>query len=209
VKQWRRVTVLVVAATVACGLLGLGRGVWSEPGQGRPLRIGVVNLTRIWDAYEKQTYLNRKLTQLSKTKESALQEKVDQITQLRQKIQLLAPGSSQRDAAEQELQQVQVESRTLAQLSDQEVRRKYIAYWDVVYNDIQAAVTRLAEAEGYDLILKQVNMGERTANSQVLQGKISGLAVMYVKADLDLTDKVLVMLNDEFAKSPEAKEQAP
>ena len=208
-KYWRRVAVPVVVVAVACGLLGLGRGLWGEPEQGRPLHIGVINLTRIWDGYQKQAYLNGKLTQLSKTKESALQEKVEEITQLRQKIQLLASGSAQREAAEQELQQVQIESRTLAQLSDQEVRRKYIEYWDIVYNDIRTAVARLAETEGYDLILKQVDMGEHTVNSQVLQGKIHGLAVMYARADLDLTDTVLVILNDEFANSAEAKEQAP
>jgi Skp family chaperone for outer membrane proteins len=199
---------VLVAVGVGCALLG--GWAWSQapaqPPAGSGLRVAVVNLTRVWDGCQKRVSLDAKLTQLRETKAQALREKAEEITQLSQKLELLAPGSTQRDQAERELQQKQVENRNLADLSTQEVARKYLEYWDVVYNDICAATDKVAQQEGYDLVLKTVNRRPRTGNLQELQGKIEGMTVLYAAARLDLTEKVLTSLNEEFARTPETKE---
>jgi len=204
-RQWLRATVAVLAVTAVSVLVA--RWVWSAPQEARPLRIGVVNLTRLWEGYQRRLYLDSKLTRFRQQKAQAMQEKQDEIEQLKQKIELLAPGSSQRQEAESELQQKQVEGRTLAELSAKEVARRYFEYWDLVYNDIRAAVRQVAEAEGYDLVLKTVQSKARTTSMQELQGKIEGRSVLYAAARLDITDKVLKVLNENFARSTEAKEQ--
>jgi len=168
--------------------------------------MAVVNLTRVWEGYQKRAFLDARLTQLRESKTQTMREKADDINQLTQKLELLAPGSAQRDQAERDLQQKQVESRTLADLSTQEVARKYLEYWDIVYNDICAATEKVAQQEGDDLVLKTVERKLRTASLPELQGKIEGMTVLYATARLDLTDKVLAVLNEEFAQSPEAKE---
>ena len=170
----------LVALGVGCALLGTRA--WSQapaqPPAGSGLRVAVVNLTRVWDGCQKRVSLDAKLTQLRETKAQALREKAEEITQLSQKLELLAPGSTQRDQAERELQQKQVENRNLADLSTQEVARKYLEYWDIVYNDICAATDKVAQQEGYDLVLKTVNRRPRTGNLQELQGKIEGMTVL-------------------------------
>jgi len=195
---------VLVAVGVGCALLG--GWAWSQAPAQTPLRVAVVNLTRVWDGCQKRVSLDAKLTQLRETKAQALREKAEEITQLSQKLELLAPGSTQRDQAERELQQKQVENRNLVDLSTQEVARKYLEYWDIVYNDICAATDKVAQQEGYDLVLKTVNRRPRTGNLQELQGKIEGMTVLYAAARLDLTEKVLTILNEEFARTPETKE---
>ena len=197
--------VLAVTATVAL----VGGRAWSAPEAARPLRIGVVSLTRLWDGYQRRLFLDSKLIQFRQTKAQTLQEKKDEVDQLRQKIELLAPGSTQRQEAEGELQQKQVEGRTLAELSAKEVARRYFEYWDLVYNDIRAAVQQVAQAQGYDLVFKTVESQSRTTSTRELQGKIEGRTVLYAAAELDLTEEVLTVLNENFARSGEAKEQAP
>jgi Skp family chaperone for outer membrane proteins len=169
--------------------------------------VAVVNLTRLWDGYQKRAVLDTKLTQLQQTKAQTMREKGDDIKQLTQKLELLAPGSTQRDQAERELQQKQVEGRTLAELSAQELAKKYLEYWDVIYNDICTATEKLAQQEGYDLVLKTVDRKLRTGSAPELQAKIEGMTVLYSTPRLDLTDRLLAALNEEFARSPEVKEQ--
>jgi Skp family chaperone for outer membrane proteins len=204
-NRWTHGRAVLVALAVGCALLGARA--WSQaPGQ-PPVRVAVVNLTRIWDGYQKRVSLDGKLTQLRETKAQALRQKTDEINQLSQKLELLAPGSTQRDQAERDLQQKQVESRNLTDLSGQEVARKYLEYWDIVYNDICAATEKVARQEGYDLVLKTADRRPRTGSLQELQGKIEGMTVLYYDpARLDLTEKILTILNDEFAKNPEGKE---
>jgi Skp family chaperone for outer membrane proteins len=168
--------------------------------------VAVVNLTRIWEGYQKRVSLEGKLTQLQQTKAQTMREKTEEVNQLSQKLELLAQGSTQRDQAERDLQQKQVESRTLDELSRQEVARKYLEYWDTVYNDICTAADKIAQQEGYDLVLKTADRKLRTASLPELQGKIEGMTVLYSTPRLDLTDKVLTLLNEEFARSPETKE---
>jgi len=203
-SRWWHGGAVLVALGVGCALLGTRA--WSQAPAQPPLRVAVVNLTRIWEGYQKRVSLEGKLTQLQQTKAQTMREKTDEVNQLSQKLELLAQGSAQRDQAERDLQQKQVESRTLDELSRQEVARKYLEYWDTVYNDICTATDKIAQQEGYDLVLKTADRKLRTASLPELQGKIEGMTVLYSTPRLDLTDKVLTLLNEEFARSPETKE---
>lgn len=203
-SRWWHAGAVLVALGVGCALLGTRA--WSQAPAQPPLRVAVVNLTRIWEGYQKRVSLEGKLTQLQQTKAQTMREKTDEVNQLSQKLELLAQGSAQCDQAERDLQQKQVESRTLDELSRQEVARKYLEYWDTVYNDICTATDKIAQQEGYDLVLKTADRKLRTASLPELQGKIEGMTVLYSTPRLDLTDKVLTLLNEEFARSPETKE---
>lgn len=203
-SRWWHGGAVLVALGVGCALLGTRA--WSQAPAQPPLRVAVVNLTRIWEGYQKRVSLEGKLTQLQQTKAQTMREKTEEVNQLSQKLELLAQGSTQRDQAERDLQQKQVESRTLDELSRQEVARKYLEYWDTVYNDICTAADKIAQQEGYDLVLKTADRKLRTASLPELQGKIEGMTVLYSTPRLDLTDKVLTLLNEEFARSPETKE---
>lgn len=212
-RRWPYFGAALVAAAAGCGLLG--QWLWSEPQPSPSARIGVINLTRMWEGYQKRLYLDSKLTRFRETKTQVLEEKKNEITQLTRKLDLLAPGSTQREAVAQELEEKQIQARTLVELSTKEVARRYFEYWDIVYNDIRAAADRIAPQEGYDLVLKAVDVRSRTTSAQELQGKIEGMTVLYAAPHLDLTEKVLTMLNQEFARSAEGKsldadeEQAP
>jgi Skp family chaperone for outer membrane proteins len=203
-SRWKHGRAVLVALAVGCAILGARA--WSQAPAQPSLRVAVVNMTRVWDGYQKRVSLDGKLTQLRETKAQTLRQKTEEITQLSQKLELLAPGSTQRDQADRELQQKQVESRNLTDLSTQEVARKYLEYWDIVYNDICAATDKVAQQEGYDLVLKRVDRRPRTGSLQELQGKIEGMTVLYASSRLDLTEKVLTSLNEEFARAPETKE---
>lgn len=202
-RRWPYLGAALVAAVAGCGILG--QWLWSEPQPTGSPRIGVINLTRMWEGYQKRLYLDSKLTRFRETKTQAMDEKRDEITQLAQRLDLLAPGSTQREATAQELEGKQVEARTLAELSTKEVARRYFEYWDIVYNDIRAAVDKIAQQEGYDLVLKAVDVRSRTTSAQELQGKIEGMTVLYSAPHLDLTEKVLTVLNEEFARSAEGR----
>ena len=204
-KGWRRSAVLLI---VVATCVAAGQWLRGEEPSARPVRIGAVDLARVWQTYDKKIHLDKELDQLGKLKEAPWLEKKAEVDQLQQKIDLLAAGSAQRDEAERELAQKKFELDALARASRQELGLKLLEYMDLVYNDIVAAVNEVAEREGYDLVLQTSEAKRRATSIQEFQARIEGRLVLYSSSQLELTDTVLALLNDRFAQSGQAKEQS-
>ena len=202
-KGWRPAAALLVMAATC---LGIGRWLWGEAPSGRPLKVAVVDLARVWQGYQKKVYFDEEIDRLGKLKQAPLLEKKAEVDQLRQKIELLAAGSAQRDAAESELAQKNIELEALDRASRQELGLKLLEYMDIIYTDILSGVNQVGEREAFDLVLKTSETKRRAKSIREFQARLEGQVVLYSAPHLDLTDTVLATLNERFAESSQGKE---
>ena len=73
----------------------------------------------------------------------------------------------------------------------------------VLYEKIVAATARVAEREGYDIVLfddRQISLRSERANDfESVIDVVMGKKVLYAAESADLTNSVLIMMNNEFA----------
>ena len=73
-----------------------------------------------------------------------------------------------------------------------------------LYHKVLAAVGRLAQREGYDLVLQNDTQDFRPENQQQLMAMILGRKVLHVNSKLDVSDALIQMLNNEYVNRAQA-----
>ncbi len=207
-RSWRPHgwTGTAAALLMVAGCVCLAQWLWGEAPAGAGQRIGVVNLSRVWQGYQRKVYLDGELERLGALKQATYDEKASEVEQLQKKIENLAAGSAQRSAAEQELTEKRVQLDSLGRISRQELATKALEYMDSIYSDIRTAVNDAAEQGGYHLVLKTSDVKGRAKTIQEFQGKLEGQVVLYSSSQVELTDDVLALLNSRFAQGGAGRE---
>lgn len=162
---------------------------------GRELKVGVINLNKVFEQYDKRKELEDDFRDIRSRSEDILKSKQDEAIALREEIQLLEAGSVARKKKEEELEKLLL----YLQIED-EVARKNLAkaekdFYEELFQDINTAVDEVGKKEGFDLILKKEDIEPKSADLLELRLKIGIGTVLYFSNTLDVTDKIIESLN--------------
>jgi len=171
------------------------------------LKIGVVDMSRVFDAYKKRDDFNKTLEEFRRQKAQEIENRRVEIRRLQDKIQLLAPGSEERKSEEENLSRKRLEFETEGRLAAQEVDQKYRALLAEIYRDISEQVKRFSEENGYDLILKTEALETDTSSTAELKLRLSTQKILYYSPRLDVTGKIIEVLNKEYKELLSGKEK--
>ncbi|MCS7163032.1 MAG: OmpH family outer membrane protein [Bacteroidia bacterium] len=148
----------------------------------KPLRIGYTNLELVLsympEAQQVEQQLRsyeRKVIEQLNIKQSYLQTKVEEYTELKQQGKLTA---AQEEERRKEIMKLDEEIKRFQEESEQSYLKKKAELLQPIIEKLQKAITELATAEGYDYILNNSNA---TGVAFILHGP---------KAD-DVTDRLL------------------
>jgi len=142
-------------------------------------KIGVLDLSKTFDGYEKTKEYDAVLEQKTKEYEKERNAKIDKLKEVEGKLALLQGEEKEKtqkefDQLRQELLQYDQAQRTdLGKQRDERIRE--------ILLEIEKVVSDFAKKQGYDIIL----------NDRVL---------IYGSDALDVTDQVLKNLNDSYNK---------
>ena len=148
--------------------------VWGVPLSAQELKVGFVNIAKIFDGYTKTQTLDAKLEKKGQQKEAELKGRVEELTKLRKSLELLND-----EARENRILEIERKSDDLQRFrtsTARELRRERDKMAKGIFQEIQDGVTGYAKTNGYTLIM----------NSQSLA---------YGEQGHDLTDEVLAELN--------------
>ncbi len=167
---------------------------------GKELKVGVVNLNKVFEQYEKRKELENDFRDIRARSEDTLKIKQEEAMSLREEIQLLEAGSMARKKKEEELEKLLL----YLQVED-EVARKNLAkaekdFYEELFQDINTAVDEIGKKEGFDLILKKEDIEPKSADLLELRLKIGIGTVLYFSNALDVTDKVVESLNRKLKR---------
>ncbi|MBI2884958.1 MAG: OmpH family outer membrane protein [Candidatus Omnitrophica bacterium] len=142
------------------------------------LKIGYVNLVRVFEEYQRTKDTEQVLEQRGKQKLSELEGRLGELKKMRQNLELL--NDQAKEAKSKELEEKSDEFQRLKTKSERESVRDRNQVAKQIFDEIDGAVTAYARANGFSLVLDQRSL-------------IVGDDVY------DLTDEVLKSLNDRYA----------
>ncbi len=205
----RNMVLSVVGLGLAAGLLlGLSGTGFS---QGAGLKVGVINLKDIFDNYAKVKDFTKKLTEEGKAIEQKVELLNQQLRQLQEKLQApgLADGPTKQDLQLQ-FMLAKTEQEFLVKSNTERFSRRLGDQTSDFYNEIRKKVEEVAKAEGYDLVFKidAPEIAGDTSESQVTQ-RINHRPLLYARADMDFTEKIVKQLNADYARQGGAQGAAP
>ncbi len=184
-QRWMRIVGLVVL--VSCTQPAVSP---AQPPQ-KPLRIGYTNLELVLSylpeaqqvEQQLRTYEKKVIEQLN-IKQSYLQTKVEEYTELKQQGKLTA---AQEEERRKEILKLDEEIKRFQEESEQNYMKKKAELLQPIIDKLQKAIDELAAAEGYDYIFNNSNA---TGVAFILHGP---------KGD-DVTEKLLKKLGVDTSK---------
>ena len=138
------------------------------------LKIGYVNLAKVFDGYERTKASDAVLEKQGKEKEAELQGRMGELKKLRQNLELL--NDDAREAKARDIEQKADELQRFRNATARDLRRERDKIAKDLLGEIQKAVEDYAKANGFSLILDERSL-------------------LYGHATYDLTDEILKALN--------------
>ncbi len=197
-KVWLVGCVLLLASTV-----GAVRGDTIKKSGG--LRIGVVDVGKIFEGYRKK--IDREV-ELEKER-NELQAEVDrmekQLKKFQQEMKIYKGEKLEKKKAEYE--DKLREYRAFIKVNNSKLQEKQTRLWKEVYNEIFQEVRRYGENNGYDLILQAGGDEVGGRSVEEVQLRVDMKKVIFFAPTVDVTGKILDILNARYKKMKEKNEK--
>jgi len=183
---------LILLLFCLCFLIGLGS---KEIKADLVVKIGYVDLERIFHEYERTKGLEAKLKMENESDQQMLSERRQEIEKLKQALEMqkLILSESAKEEKQAELEQKIEELDKLSRGIEQRSRERETKYTDEILKDLQSKlpliIKSIAEKEGYRFIFD-----------------VRSLFYVTPEEEFDLTNKVLTRLNEEFKLKTEKGE---
>ena len=152
------------------------------------VKIGYVNLAKVFDEYQRTKESEFGLEQRGKQKQAQLEGQFNELKKLRQGMELL--NDQAREAKTREIEEKSDEFKRLKTRSERELvgQRNQVAKG--ILDEIGQVVTEYAKANGFSLVVDQRSL-------------------LYGQDSYDLTDEILTTLNQRYAARAKKTEKAP
>lgn len=138
------------------------------------LKIGYVNLAKVFDGYERTKTSDAVLEKQGKEKETELQGRMNELKKLRQNLELL--NDDARESKAREIEQKADELQRFRNATARDLRRERDKIAKDILGEIQTAVEAYAKANGFSVIFDERSL-------------------LYGQPTYDLTDEILRALN--------------
>ena len=163
-------TVICLLTSVICPLV-----------QAEELKIGYVNLAKVFDGYERTKASDAELESKGKQKEAQLQQRMDELKKLRESLELLNDKAKDTKSSEAEAKADELQRFRTSTARDLRRERDRIA--KEILQEIQASIEDYGKANGFSMVFDERSL-------------------LYAQPGFDVTDQVLQALNSRYHKKP-------
>jgi len=162
------------------GIILLGLFLLSFPaGAQNAVKIGTLDLSKAFDNYEKTKEYDTELQGQSQAYQQEREQRIEKMKELQAKLALLK--DDEKAKAEQEMETMKEDLKNFMDSREIDLRKIQDERIREILLDIEKVVNDFAQKQGYQLIL----------NNRVL---------IYEEKGLDVTDKILEILNQDYNK---------
>jgi Skp family chaperone for outer membrane proteins len=167
-----------------------------------PTAVAVVNVEKVFDRLDESADWQIQIRQLAASVQEESQARAADVERLRKELEPMAESPErQRLLDEIALKQLRLEEwRRLKQL---EIDRERSLMWQKMYRAVREEARRVAESEGYQLVLVDDSGVEIRTSREInaplevqAQQQIASLRVLYAANAIDITEKVVVRINN-------------
>lgn len=191
----RTVLLLTFSGTVMLLVFCLTSSLYSQQ---QSVKVGVVDLKLVSENFDKWKRLATQLDSETEKSNKKLADMGKEIEKLQEMEKQFKPGSDKHKEIQIALSTKDIEMKSF--LHTEQNRLKEIAekLGGELLNNIEAVIKNYGRKEGYTLIIKKEEMPVQNQDWMQLRNYVSRKSVMYYSTDIDLTDKIVKELNENY-----------
>lgn len=192
--QTARPLILVAAVVLlVVGLAGAGATL-----QGQPTAVAVVNMERVFDSLREKTEIEAQMRARAERLNREQEQRHRNIQQLRQDLEVLAPGSEAYTQKEAEMREAVMAFRLWTELEHQQLEIDRGLHLEGLYRRTLEGIRETASERGYDLVLyKESPLQLQGGDPAEVQQQIALRKVLYANDSIDITDDVVQRMNNQ------------
>lgn len=167
-----------------------------------PTAVAMVNVEKVFDRLDESADWQIQIRQLGSSVQEEARARSADVERMRKELEPMPEGPDrQRLLDEIALKQLRLEE--WGRLKQLEIDREKSLMWQKMYRAVREEARKVAESEGYQLVLVDDSGVEirtsRDVNAPLemqAQQQIASLRVLYAASAIDITEKVVVRINN-------------
>ena len=161
--------------------------------------IVVVDVKKLFDSLKEKVDLEAKMKTGQVKLTAELNKKKAAIDKLKNALPGLRRGSPDYNAKRDELELKTIELQAWATLQERKVARTNVVQTGSLYHKMSASIAEISKSNGYDLVLyKERPLSLVGIKSTQISAVLQSRKVIYVSERLDITDLVVLKMNNDY-----------
>ena len=193
--------IVALAIVTAGGLLAWAQAQTPAVSGSSCACIGVVDLVKVFNDFEQTKALNAELDRYKLRLGKEQQDREEKLSVERDTLKGFAPDSAEYQKRSRALKKLIVDYQAWLTGERESLKDEHRRWIERTYGDITKAVAEVAKSKGLQLVLTREELETDVDDVTVLQKQILNRKVLYYDASMDISEAVLVALNDAFAKA--------
>jgi Skp family chaperone for outer membrane proteins len=169
-------------------------------------RVGLVNIAQVIKNYQKfkayQEAIKREIEPLNKE----IEKKKTVAVNMKTEMEKPETPQAKKDQLEKDIKRVNREMQDMMDEANKNFSKKSLAQLEIIYRDVETAVTTFARSQGFELIFQYSDGVDPTEkySPAMLQQKLGNQACIPIYSDdrMNITAAVTDMLNRNIAAAP-------
>lgn len=161
-------------------------------------KIGVINLSMAFDKYRLTKDLETKFDEKRRELADEADRRKAEIDVKREALASFKPGTTDYKERRDQITELEIRFQIWAGTKDQQLKDAHKEWLLRIYTDIRAAVQKVAQEQGIDLVLTFEEVTEDAPDSKALRQQLLLEKVIYFDTRLDLTETVLNEVNSKY-----------
>lgn len=192
------------AAIVAATLVVTVSFVWRAGAQNgvQPLpasHIAAIDIPRLIGDLDERAPREQQLQGFINNLNEELKARGEELETAAADMQLLVAGTSERRRKAEEVARMRVDMEVQGRWSEQLIDRRRAEVFADLFEKVRDAATKIAQQRGYDLVLSSDFEGDIPRDQEAqIRSVMSARRVLYVSPDIDITDDVVRLMNNEW-----------
>jgi Skp family chaperone for outer membrane proteins len=167
-----------------------------------PTAVAMVNVEKVFDRLDESADWQIQIRQLASSVQEEGRARAADVERLRKELEPMAE-SPERQRLLDEIALKQLRLEEWGRLKQLEIDRERSLMWQKMYRAVREEARRVAESEGYQLVLVDDSGVEIRTSREInapleiqAQQQIASLRVLYATNAIDITEKVVVRINN-------------
>ncbi|MFA7237988.1 MAG: OmpH family outer membrane protein [Phycisphaeraceae bacterium] len=196
-NAWMVMTAVVVAAVT----LTMGLRLQGQNAAAVATRVAVVNVDKVFNDLGERSKIEADINTRISDLQKWLQDQNKDIEAMKADLGILKPDTAEYNKKLDALTKAAISAKVESDFRQRQIEQEKAIQLENLYRKMIDAVERVAKNDGYDLVLFKDNIPEslRGANQQQIAQILQVRKCLYAAPQLDLTDRVKTMLNNDYA----------
>jgi Skp family chaperone for outer membrane proteins len=166
--------------------------------QQQSVKVGVVDLKLVSERFNKWKRLADQLDKESNESNKKLVKMGEEVEKLQEEVKEFEPGGDKHTELQIQLSRKDIEMKRFLHTEHKRLKEMAEKLGGELLNNIDAVIKQYGRKEGYTLIIKKEEMQVQNQDWMQLRNYVSRKSVMYYSTEIDLTTKIVKILNENY-----------